>query len=115
MPRLGGEVGFIATMEANLPLECPVLLELGLSVTGSFFHFVIAGPGELDRLAFGGPMDGARDASERELAARFAEQDVGWSHHVGEVGLIIGHLDDTPLALDAHGGTSRSFGKRIRS
>jgi hypothetical protein len=59
MPRLGAEVGFIASLEANLPLEAPVLLELSPSVTESFFHFVIARPGELDRIARRSPVDGA--------------------------------------------------------
>src|SRR5215467_5461332 len=101
MPRLGDEVGFIATLEANLPFEGPILLEFGPSIPASIFHLVIAGPGELDRIAFDGPMDITGDASEGKLATRFA--DIGWAHHVGEVRLVIGHFDDAPFALNAHG------------
>src|SRR5215471_21575316 len=115
MPRLGGEVGFIAPLEANLSFEGPILLKFSPSISASFFHFVVAGPRELDCIAFGGAVDGTGDAPEGELATRFAEQDIGWPHHVGEVGLVVGHLYDAPFALNAHGGSSRSLGNRIRS
>jgi hypothetical protein len=68
-------------------------------------HFVVAAPGELDRAGVAATDDLAGDALEGELAGAVAlEEDVGRLHHVGEVILVVRHLDDPPSAQDVHAG-----------
>lgn len=102
-------------MEANLSFAGAVVLKLGRSIAAGFIHFVVARPSELDRVAPDGAVDFTGNASRRERTTRFAEQNVCFLHHVGEVGFIVGHLDDAPLTLNARDGASKSLGKRIRS
>ena len=69
-------------------------LGAGPSVAAGFVHFVVASPGEFDRVAFGSPVYRAGDTSKSELTPRFAEHDVSGLHHVGEAAGIstIRHL-----------------------
>jgi|GEM_PF-4831890 hypothetical protein len=54
-------------------------------------------------------------AAESELAtALFLEQDVSGLDHIGIIGLEVRHFDDAPFTLEAHAGTARSLGRRIR-
>src|SRR5262245_39025887 len=115
MPWLGDEVRFIAALEANLSFKSAIWLQLGPSLARGLFHFVVARPGELYGVTVGCAMDRTRDASKGELTSGFVEQNVSRPHHVGKVGFIVRHLDDAPLALDAHGVAPRSLGRRIRS
>lgn len=96
-----------------MSFEGTIGLKLSPSVAAGFVHFVVALPGELNRIAVAGTVDGAGDAAEGELAAALAvEQNVGWFDHVGVVGRIIRHLDDAPFAL--HVAAPKSLGRRIR-
>lgn len=100
-------------MEADLPCDGAVGQKLRPSIAAGLVHFVVAFPGELNSVGLVSAVDRAGDSAEGELAAAFAvEENVSGLDHVGEVGLVVRHLDNAPFAR--HTAAPRSFGRRIR-
>jgi hypothetical protein len=97
-------------VEADLSFEGAIVLELCPAVATCCLHLVVTFPGELDGGAFAAAMDGTGEAVQGELAMILTEQDVGAqpSH------IVLGGLNNAPLALHAHVGTDSSLGRRIR-
>ena len=107
---MGDEGYVVAIGEADLALERAIGLKFGPAVAGGFFAFVVAVPVELNVIVMAGAVDRAGEAIEGELAALFAELDIG---------IRPGHvparcLDDTPSTQHPHAGAASSLGSRTR-